>query len=495
MALPAAVVRGPYLQMGTPTSIVVKWRTDVMTNSVVAFGTNDAALDQSVTNLTVTNNHAVSLSGLEPLTKYYYSFGTAETTLAAGTNYFFITHPIAGPPKPTRVWALGDSGTEGTGQGNAPGVRDAYYRFAGARYTDVWLMLGDNAYFEGTDAQYQNAVFNTYPTMLRQSVLWSTIGNHETYGPVAGDKYAYHDIFTLPTAGEAGGLASGTENYYSFNYANIHFVCLDSELSDRSRTGAMLTWLQSDLAANTNDWLIAFWHSPPYTKGSHDSDNIADSGGRMFDMRTNAVQLLESYGVDLVLSGHSHNYERSFLIDGHYGVSSTLQPTMIKDSGSGRVDDTGAYRKATVGPSANQGAVYVVAGSSGWATYMNGHHPAMFFDKLVTGSMVLDVDGTKLEAKFLRETGVVDDYFTIVKGGPEAPFKFSAFKIKNQQVNAYWKSVAGKTYRVERTLSLDTPDWQTVSSNLTATGATATWTNAIPAGLTNGFYRVVEFTP
>jgi len=61
-------------------------------------------------------------------------------------------------------------------------------------------------------------------------------------------------------------------------------------------------------------------------------------------MRQNVVPILEAHGVDLVLTGHSHDYERSFLIDGHYGSADTWDPsTMLKDGGSGRVNDTGAY--------------------------------------------------------------------------------------------------------------------------------------------------------
>ena len=86
----------------------------------------------------------------------------------------------------------------------------------------------------------------------------------------------------------------------------------------------MLTWLEADLAANTNEWLIAFWHHPPYSKGSHDSDWEME----LIQMRENALPLLESYGVDLVLSGHSHCYERSYFLDGHYGRSSALRPEM-----------------------------------------------------------------------------------------------------------------------------------------------------------------------
>ena len=98
------------------------------------------------------------------------------------------------------------------------------------------------------------------------------------------------------------------------------------------------------------------------------------------------VPILESYGVDLVLCGHSHCYERSFLLDGHYGFSHTLVPSMLRDAGSGREEDTGAYRKSDPSLSAHQGTVYVVNGSSGWATFGSMDHPAMFKSLLRTGS-------------------------------------------------------------------------------------------------------------
>ena len=181
------------------------------------------------------------------------------------------------------------------------------------------------------------------------------IGNHETYTPLSNGRFPFLDIFTQPISGEAGGVASGTERYYSFDYANIHFVCLDSMTSDRSSSGLMANWLRQDLAANTNDWLIAFFHHPPYTKGSHDSDDPFGGDFELPQMRQNLVPILESYGVDLVLSGHSHIYERSFLLNGHYGRSTTLTSAMVKDSGSGRPEDTGAYLKPTSGPAANRG--------------------------------------------------------------------------------------------------------------------------------------------
>ncbi len=410
-AVTTTVTRGPYLQKGTPTSLVARWRTNLANVGRVRYGTTQTNLNLFADEAAATTEHSVALNNLSPNTTYFYSIGTSASALAGGdADHFFVTPPIAGTAKNTRIWVLGDAGTA---TANQRATRDAYYGFNGTRYTDLWLMLGDNAYANGTDSEYQAAVFNLYQNTLRQSVLWSTLGNHDTAGsanPAA--TLPYYQIFDLPQSAEAGGIASGTEDYYSFDYGNIHFVCLDSMTSSRAAGSPMLTWLQNDLAANNKTWLIAFWHHPPYTKGSHDSDTEIE----LIEMRQNALPILESHGVDLVLTGHSHAYERTFLIDSHYGNSTTFSNTMKKNGGDGRIGGTGAYAKPTVGPGGHEGAVYVVAGSSGQATGGTLNHPAMFISLNNLGSMVLDVNGNQLDAKFIRETGAVADSFTLTKG-------------------------------------------------------------------------------
>jgi hypothetical protein len=480
------LTRGPYLQSGTPSSIVVRWRTDQPMASLVAYGTDQSRLHLLAGDLDLTTEHEVRISGLSSDTKFYYAIESFDDQLAGGRSYYFITHPIPGRPKPTRIWAIGDGGTFGLGQGNALGVRNAYYNYTGNRETDVWLALGDNAYNVGADSEYQRAIFDFYTTLLRKTVFWSTIGNHETYTPLSNGRFPFLDIVTQPVNGEAGGVPSGTERYYSFDYANIHFVCLDSMTQTRTPGSPMLNWLEQDLAANTNDWLIAFFHHPPYTKGSHNSDLEIEH----IEMRQNVLPILEGYGVDLVLSGHSHIYERSYLLNGHYGYSSSLTSGMIMDSGSGRTNDTGAYLKPSSGPAANQGTVYVVAGSSGWATFQVGHHPAMFLDELQMGSLVIDINGNRLDAVFLRDTGAIDDSFTILKGTPGELFRLATFQVKNGQTIARWKSVRGHTYRVESTPDLENPQWQPLSGNIVAAGMTTSWTNNAALLTPRAFYRV-----
>jgi acid phosphatase type 7 len=395
------------LQLGTPNSVVMRWRTDVANNSRVRAGASPATLTQTFDNPAVTTEHEVLLTGLTPDTLYYYSLGSTATNLAGGnTNYYFITSPPAGAPAPIRVWVLGDPGTRTASQ---RAVRDAFYQANQGRYTDLWLMLGDNAYQSGTDAEYQGAVFDMYPQTLRTSVLWPTLGNHDTGGSTSFvDTYPYFQMFTLPRNAEAGGLASGTEHYYSFDFGNVHFICLDSQTANRSKNGPMADWTTADIAATTAEWIIAFWHHPPYSKGSHNSD----TDPQLVEMRRNFLPILEAGGVDLVLSGHSHSYERSFLIDGHYGTSGTLKPSMIKDGGSGR--DPNPYEKPP-GNGGRHGTVYTVAGSSGQISGGPLNHPAMYISLNVLGSLVIDVVTNHMDVSFIDNTGAVRDTFAVQK--------------------------------------------------------------------------------
>ncbi len=133
-------------------------------------------------------------------------------------------------------------------------------------------------------------------------------------------------------------------------------------------------------------------------------------------MRQNFLPILEQHGVDLVLSGHSHAYERSKFIDGHYGSSGTFNSSMVVQAGSGRTDGTGAYTKTATGPLPFAGAVYAVSGASGQISGGSLNHPAMFISLNVLGSLVLDVDNNRLDVQYLDNNGARRDYFTLLKG-------------------------------------------------------------------------------
>lgn len=415
------IVKGPYLQIGTSSSMIVRWETNVATDTKVAYGTSSVALTSTVGNATSVTSHSVLITGLTPYTKYYYSIGTiAGPPLQSGASNFFVTSPVSGTPGKYRFWVTGDCGNNSTNQINC---KNQYVAYTGTTVTNGWLLLGDDAYNGGLNNEYNTNFFNIYQAdIMKNAVLWPAPGNHDYNNTSPGSTtIPYLSIFSTPTAAQAGGVASGNGAYYSYDYGNIHFISLDSygtigSLKLYDTTGTQAVWLKNDLAANNKRWTIAYWHHPPYTMGSHNSDLETD----LVQVRTDLIRILERYKVDLIMCGHSHDYERSKLVKGHYGMEATFSAATHNLSSSSALYDGSAnscpYRKDSV---LNQnGTVYVVSGSAGQlgGSQASFPHAAMYYSNATNGgSMVLDIENNRLDAKWLGADGVIRDKFTIFK--------------------------------------------------------------------------------
>ncbi|TLV03107.1 metallophosphoesterase [Dyadobacter luticola] len=418
-----SVIRGPYLQAATPTSIVIRWRTDEACDSRVKLGSSVGGLTQIVDDANSVTEHEVKVTGLTANTKYFYSIGTSQTVLQGNPDNFFQTLPLPGTIQKYRIGVLGDCGNNSVNQIN---TRDQLINYLGNNYLNAWILLGDNAYSFGNDGEFQSNFFNIYKdNFLRRSPVYPAPGNHDyADNPTRQDTHVmpYYDIFTMPKSGEAGGVASNTEAYYSFDYGNIHFLSLDSygREDNASRLydtlGKQVKWIKQDLAANKNkDWVVAYWHHPPYTKGSHNSDTESE----LVKIRTDFIRILERNGVDLILCGHSHDYERSKLMQGHYGLENSFDPAVHNLSNStGKYDgtpDSCPYEKTSA---KNQGTVYVVSGSAGQLSGSQANYPhdgMPFSDATHGGSMLLEVEGNRLDAKWIGADGAIRDQFTLAK--------------------------------------------------------------------------------
>ncbi len=434
-----ALTRGPYLQLSTPSSVSIIWRTVGGMEAVVQYGLDPANLDQTVPDGSLlvkrvpqegeasndlslhsapegTVQYEATLEGLEPDTTYYYAVSHAAEILAGGDpEHFFRTHPEPGKAKPVRIWVVGDSGT---GDARQAAVYQAMREHVTKQQhpLDLYLHVGDMAYPSGTDAEFQKNFFDVYQSTLRNTVCWASMGNHEgkTSKGLLGSG-PYYDAYVCPKQGEAGGLPSASEAFYAFDYANVHCICLDSHDLDRAPSGVMAQWLRADLEKAKSDWIIAYWHHPPYTKGSHDSDKEE----QLVEMRELIMPILEAGGVDLVLTGHSHIYERSMLIDGAYQTPTTADGVVL-DDGDGDPDGDGPYRKSK-GLHAHQGTIQVVTGNGGAKVSRSGTSPVMKRVIVDYGSTIVDVDGDSLTGVMVSHGGETSDLFRIVKQGSVVP--------------------------------------------------------------------------
>lgn len=409
----ATIIRGPYLQSGFTDKVTICFRTNSEVKPTVIYGKDRSDLKNSSEAMYEGVDHEISISNLQPYSMYFYEIRAGDKVLMEDADdRFFRTHPDKESKVKVHGWVLGDCGTANHDQ---RAVRDAYYSFIGNEPTDMILFLGDNAYNIGTDKEYQNAIFeNMYENRLKNTIAWSCIGNHDgASAKSATQSGPYYDIFHFPTKAECGGVASGTEAYYSFDYGGVHFISLDSHQSDRSVGGAMYTWCENDLANTTAKWVIAFWHHPAYSMGSHNSDKEK----RLVEMRENFVPLMEKYGVDVIFSGHSHSYERSYMLNGHYGNSDSFdlqKHTVSNGGGDGREDGDGSYQKNK--ELEEKGMVYLTAGSSGKISgFEKELHEAMFVSLNELGSCIFEITENRLDLKFLNNNGIVRDYFTIEK--------------------------------------------------------------------------------
>jgi len=199
-------------------------------------------------------------------------------------------------------------------------------------------------------------------------------------------------------------------------------MCLDSYGWESGNTrlydtlGRQAVWLKQDLAANTRPWTVVYFHHPPFSKGSHNSDTDMEE----ISIRQKIVPIFERFKVDLVLCGHSHIYERSFLINGHYGTETTFNPSLhaLSTSGAkynGTTNSCPYIKKST---DLRNGIVYAVVGSAGQlgGTSTGYPHNAMFYSNSTNGgTLFFEVENNRLDAKWIGADGVIRDNFTIMK--------------------------------------------------------------------------------
>jgi hypothetical protein len=189
--------------------------------------------------------------------------------------------PVALPMKPdsVRFAVIGDSGTGGSHQYDvAQQMVEARVRFP----FDFVVMLGDNIYGGHSSKDFSAKFEQPYHLLLDAGVkFYASLGNHDD------PSECFYKSFNM-----------GGQRYYAYSKGNVRFIVLDSNYMDPPQ----LDWLEKELRDSTSPWKVAYFHHPLYSEGRFHGPDI--------DLRASVEPLFEKYGVNVVLSGHEHVYER-----------------------------------------------------------------------------------------------------------------------------------------------------------------------------------------
>jgi predicted MPP superfamily phosphohydrolase len=317
------------------------------------------------------------------------------------------------------------------------------------------LITGDIVYSRGLENEYRRNYFPYYNAktasaergvpLMSSIPFYTIIGNHDIYGadldkyPAGLAYFYYSDLplnapipqFTVEAKGESEKVKAFKKNTgsrypkmsnYSFDYGNVHVVCLDANLYINPLDPALVQWLRADLGNSKADWKVVAYHHPGFNGSkTHYEDQ---------QMRLQSA-LMEELKVDLILSGHVHNYQRSFPLKFEPKLNENKTQYII--SREGLVDGKFTLDKTFDGITNTKpdGIIYVISGAGGAGLYDTDmtdkpetwkHEPPEnwepFTSKLISDKhsfTFINTDGKKLTLKQIDENGSVLDEIVITK--------------------------------------------------------------------------------
>jgi len=310
------------------------------------------------------------LRGLQPDTTYVYSILSDGAAPVQGT---FTTAPVGRVP--FRFTSFGDIGS-----GNPTWAKSSLNAITATSQIEqfnpaVHLLNGDLSYANVNQASmasvWADFADNTQPSAMNTPWM-PALGNHEVEagnGPLG--YLSYQTRYRLPS----NHSSSFRGNWYSFQVGSVLFVSLDNNDVVFENDGGVYAgttsgpyllgysggqqeqWLEQTLQRAsfdpTVDWIIAYMHQPAMSSSSSGS-------GSDLGIRQSWFPLFYTYGVDLVLCGHDHDYERSYAVRGT-DPGTFLRPTVVSDSTD--VVDT------------SQGLVHIVLGGGGTSSHDDVYGP------------------------------------------------------------------------------------------------------------------------
>lgn len=252
---------------------------------------------------------------------------------------------------------------------------------------ELVLALGDFSYEDTADCWFQIIA----PLDEKMKI---TIGNHDVETTALLNQYMNH--FNL------------TKQFYSFDYQNVHFTVISTELENNTEEKEQYEFVNADLASAASDpnidWIVVFHHREEYTSPYTNRDGEWHRTASI-DFKEEYHPLFEKYDVDLVLQAHNHNYERSYPIK--YNNANSSSP-IITDT------NTNNYSNP-------EGQIFVTVGTGGEDShFFLAKEPYMVRQYTGYGFLNIDVtdNGQIFNATFYSDDdGDMKDQFSITKNG------------------------------------------------------------------------------
>lgn len=309
----------PYLQYATQTGISVLWETNQASTGRVEYAkakldADSLVFDQISVSDVVKNLHEIRLDKLEVNTKYIYrvvgklpsgielisDVSTFKTAIRSGDSFKFVL--------------IGDTQRNG----RTPWAWGKVAERAWEVRPDFLVLAGDLVDQGNRKTDWTEDFFPNGNIVMKRYPIYSVLGNHEQ------DSHHYYEYMVNPEP----------EYYYTFTYGNAQFFMIDTN-RDVDEDSEQYNWLEWELSKSTAKWKFVMHHHPPYTSDSDDHGNtytgLSTGGG---SKARNLVPLMEKYGVDFCMFGHTHLYERTFpLLDNKVNMKNGV--VYINSGGAG----------------------------------------------------------------------------------------------------------------------------------------------------------------
>lgn len=377
-----SLTREPYLQSSFKDSISILWNTNFGKKAKVKYGKSKdmkKVAKGHVFKDSLKVRNEVTINGLKPGQKYFYSIYTDDKLLTSGEDYFFKTEPKKKKSK-FSFYAMGDIG-EPVETGGFP-IITAHQINNLPKHPDFGIGLGDIIYPDGKSSFADEYLFKPLEPILKNIPFYPALGNHDWH---VDPDLNFAKEWKLPN----------NEHYYSFDYAKAHFIALDTRSGEMFDPINQLKWFENDLkkAQGKYDWIFVYFHHNGKTCTYKDE----------YESVIGLYPLFSKYNVDIVFNGHAHTYERLKPLDKNGEVIDKFD------------QNSNNY------PEIENGFIQITTGAGGklrksWAPH---DHPGECTKNIVAATAhtghfcLIDIDGKKLKLKAISSIGgaVLDSLF------------------------------------------------------------------------------------